>query len=185
MRESESGGKMERELRRNQNVLVCVGTGVIMFGFWSVIKGIMTIFLQRDLLLETIETSKQSLSPEELEFFDPVFTVVCIIIGIIVAIVMLIRIYVGLSARKEGMGRETRTHRAYLVFSVILAVIPVFYLVLEFSEGVKSLGSFLDQIVPIIIDVTSLVMTIQLLVAGAKVRNLKRSLREAEEGRHE
>ena len=92
MRESESGGKMERELRRNQNVLVCVGTGVIMFGFWSVIKGIMTIFLQRDLLLETIETSKQSLSPEELEFFDPVFTVVCIVIGIIVAIVMLIRI---------------------------------------------------------------------------------------------
>ena len=182
MRESESGGKMERELRRNQNVLVCVGTGVIMFGFWSVIKGIMTIFLQRDLLLETIETSKQSLSPEELEFFDPVFTVVCIVIGIIVAIVMLIRIYVGLSARKEGMGRAKRTKKAYLVFAVILAVIPAFYLVFEFSEGVKSLGSFLDQIVPIIIDITSLVMTIQLLVAGAKVRSLKRRLKEAEEG---
>lgn len=100
---------MERELRRNQNLLYCVGTGVIMFGLWSVIKGIMTLFLQKDELIVMLETVKASLTPDQADYFVSTFTLVCIIIGIIIGVLLLMHICVGLSARKEGMGRRKRT----------------------------------------------------------------------------
>ena len=174
---------MERDLRKNQNLLVCIGTGVLMFGFWSVIKGVMTVFLQKDELLSMLESVRESLPAEEVQFFAPAFTIMCAGIGIIVGVVLLMRIFVGLSARKEGMGKgkRKRNRRAYLVFSVILVVITVFSLFADFPTMGKSLEGFLDGIVPVIIDVTSLIMLIELIVAGAKVKTLKRKLEEAKD----
>lgn len=172
---------MERELRKNQNLLVCIGTGVIMFGFWSVIKGVMTIFLQREELIAMLEEVKASLSQEEVEFFAPAFTIVCIIIGIIVLLDLLMHIFVGLSARKEGLGRGKGRHRAYLVFSVILFLFSTFSMVMQISSMEKSFAGFLDVIVPVIVDVTFMIMLIELIVVGSKVKTLKRKLKEAKE----
>lgn len=169
---------MERELRRNQNLLYCVGTGVIMFGLWNVIKGIVTIFLQRDELILLFETIKASLTPDKADYFVSTFTLVCIIIGIIIGVLLLMHICVGLSARKEGMGRRKKDRVAYLVVAVILMVLTAATVVLEIPTLFKSPEGLLDEIVTVIVDVTCLVVIIELIVTGIKVRKLKRKLNE-------
>lgn len=171
---------MERELRRNQNLLYCVGTGVIMFGLWNVIKGIVTIFLQKDELILVFETVKESLTPDKADYFVSTFTIVCIIIGIIIGVLLLMHICVGLSARKEGMGRRKKDRVAYLVVAVILMVLTAAAVVLEILTLFKSPEGLLDEIVTVIVDVTSLVVIIELIVTGIKVRKLKRKLNEEE-----
>ncbi len=171
---------MERELRRNQNLLYCVGTGVIMFGLWSVIKGIMTIFLQKDELIVMLETVKASLTPDQADYFVSTFTLVCIIIGIIIGVLLLMHICVGLSARKEGMGRRKKDRVGYLVVAFILLVLSVALVVPEIPALFKGVDDLLDEIVTVIVDVTSIVVILELIVTGIKVRILKRKLNEEE-----
>ncbi len=170
---------MERELRRYQNLLICVGTGVITFGFWSLIKGVMSLILFKD----DINTFLDATLPPEI----PPYTVILIIVimfAIGIALDLILRLYVGLSARKDGFGSAKKVNRAYPVFAIILALISVTSFISDFSMIGSEFGGILDTVVTCIIDVTSVVMSIELFVGAIKVSSLKRkiSAAKAEEG---
>ena len=108
---------MERELRRYQNLLVCVGVGIITFGFWSLIKGVMTMFLYKDDIKEFL--LMLGVKQEELSFVIPFINIVLVVI---ICMDLVLRMIVGTSAKNEGRARDQRRRWVYLVFGLLLGI---------------------------------------------------------------
>ncbi len=180
---------MERELRRYQNLLVCVGSGVITFGIWSVIKVIMTMVRDKD---EWLEFMEYIFGPE---YAGAGMFILILASGIVIAIDLIIRLYIGSSARKDGFGRRNGKRRVYLVLAIILAIFTVGSIITNFRDVLQygSLVSYLnddvytgayimgvlDIVVKTIVDFTSLVMIFELVVGAVKVERLEKMIKAA------
>lgn len=165
---------MERELRRYQNLLVCVGSGIILFGLWTLVKGVMTIILYKEELQEIL----LSLGTREEELALMIELVsYCLII--LCCLDLALRLAVGLSARREGRARDQKRHWAFLVFGAVLLTLTLTSLTMDLKDFNENFNSIFDGIITVAIDATSVVMIIELFVAGAKVKYLKKKIREA------
>lgn len=181
---------MERELRRYKNILFCVGTGVITFGFWSVIKSIMTMTLQKESWLALM---KELVGPD---LASIALALMWVIVGVVIGIDLILRVCLGMAARKDGMDMRKRKHRGYLFFVFILILLTAGSLIsnftdlndlahltgLPFTDEVVTMyvDSVLSLVAKSIVDGTSLIMIIELLVAGIKVNQLERAMKKAE-----
>ena len=85
--------------RRDQNTLVVLGTGVIAFGLWGIIKTIAQVLL-----------GLQLFDPEDVETLGPAGMVVTIVIIVLLfSFDIFLRLYVGLRAHREANGKNTVT----------------------------------------------------------------------------
>jgi hypothetical protein len=153
----------EIKMRRYQNLLVVSGLGVIIFGLWSVLKTILLFFLNE----------------EELDDYpnDPFFRVILFaLVAAALLIEFLIRLFVGLSARAEGFGKKKGY--AYIVIAVLLALASLESLVLIFIEA--DYETIAELVVSVIVEATSLIVTIELMVAAFTVKKLKKELGEGQ-----
>ena len=169
---------MERELRRYQDMLFCVGTGVITFGFWSLVKGVMSIIFYKDELDEIIKQIGTTVGTPE-EELGLAIPAVYIVMLIIICLDVLLRLIVGSSARREGKGRANEKQWKYLGFGVILAIICIASLIGDITNFKENFLNPLDGIITIVIEATSVVMVTELFVAGIKVKILKKKVEEA------
>jgi len=151
----------ERKMRRYQNLLTVSGLGVIIFGLWSVLKTILLLFMKEGILSEIPDDT----------FVRVMFF---LILGGILLIDVLIRLYVGLSARAEGFGKKKGY--GYVVIAILMALASLTSLVLIFFDTNEQ--SLWELIVSVIVEATSLVVTIELLVAAFTVKKLKKELGE-------
>ncbi len=165
---------MERELRRYQNLLVCVGSGIILFGLWTLVKGVMTIILYKEELQEFL----LSLGTRE-EELALMIELVSYLLIILCCLDLALRLAVGLSARREGRARDQKRHWAFLVFGAVLLTLTLTSLTMDLKDFNENFNSIFDGIITVAIDATSVVMVIELFVAGAKVKYLKKKIREA------
>lgn len=165
---------MERELRRYQNLLVCVGSGIILFGLWTLVKGVMTIILYKEELQEFL----LSLGTRE-EELALMIELVSYFLIILCCLDLALRLAVGLSARREGRARDQKRHWAFLVFGAVLLTLTLTSLTMDLKDFNENFNSIFDGIITVAIDATSVVMIIELFVAGAKVKYLKKKIREA------
>lgn len=151
----------EIKMRRYQNLLTVSGLGVIIFGLWTVLKTILLLFLQEDLVDDL---------PDGLFYRVLFFT----LIGGVLLIDFLIRLFVGLSARAEGFGKKKGY--GYIVVAILIAIASLASLVLIFFDmGDRSI---LELIVSFIVEATSMIATVELLVAAFTVKKLKKELGE-------
>lgn len=151
----------EIKMRRYQNLLTVSGLGVIIFGLWTVLKTILLLFLQEDMLDDL---------PDGLFYRVLFFT----LIGGVLLIDFLIRLFVGLSARAEGFGKKKGY--GYIVVAILIAIASLASLVLIFFDtGDRSI---LELIVSFIVEATSMIATVELLVAAFTVKKLKKELGE-------
>ena len=170
---SDNGGKRRKsmnevKLRRFMNLLVVSGTGVIIFGAWSVLKTILVFLMQKD-MIEAIFT--------KLSVTTTVKVITIIIVVSIMVIDFLIRLFVGRSARAEGFGQKKGY--AYIIFAVLLAIGSVSSLVLLFSDAESlKLDSILQTVVSLIVETTSIIVTVELLVAAFTVKKLQKETGE-------
>lgn len=152
---------MERLLRRQQDTLVAMGTGVIAFGTWSVARSIVYFV--------TGVREIQTTFPARLT--DSV--AIAVLYALLVALLTFdlgLRFYVGLSARAEGKGK--RGGKLYLVITVLLIASYLYTIpqdILVFSRGRET---FLDTIASLFIDLTSLITLVWLLIAAIRSRRL-------------
>ena len=151
----------ERKMRRYRNLLTVSGLGVIIFGLWSVLKTILLLFMKEGILSEIPDDT----------FVRVMFF---LILGGILLIDVLIRLYVGLSARAEGFGKKKGY--GYVVIAILMALASLTSLVLIFFDSNEQ--SIWELIVSVIVEATSLVVTIELLVAAFTVKKLKKELGE-------
>lgn len=151
----------EIKMRRYQNLLTVSGLGVIIFGLWTVLKTILLLFLQEDMVDDL---------PDGLFYRVLFFT----LIGGVLLIDFLIRLFVGLSARAEGFGKKKGY--GYIVVAILIAIASLASLVLIFFDIADR--SILELIVSFIVEATSMIATVELLVAAFTVKKLKKELGE-------
>lgn len=155
----------EVKMRRYQNLLTVSGLGVIVLALWSVLKTILYFVLNRDIFNQAFA----GVSDNAL--------VKAVAIGMIAAILLIdltIRLFVGMSARAEGFGKKKGY--AYIILAVLLALLSLTSLVLIFFNS--SGKSITEMIVSVIVEATSLIVVIELLVAAFTVKKLRKELGE-------
>lgn len=152
----------EVKMRRYQNLLMISGLGVIAFGLWTILKTILLLFVKENTLAEL---------PDSLA--RVIFIVVLVVV---LAVDFLFRLFIGLSARAEGQGKKKGY--AYIVFAILLAIFSLASVVLIFFDVGET--SILELTVSVIVEVTSLIVVIELLVAAFTVKKLRKELGEVQ-----
>ena len=156
---------MEKELRRKQVTLVTLGTGVILFGVWSVVKSLLYfrtgLFADLDAQIE----------PELLPYIK---LVTVVIVALFVLADLGIRLKIGRRARAEGMGR--RQKNGYLILAALIVLVNitgdllgVYYIV---KNGVPE-QSGPDYIVSVLVDLSSTILLAELIITALRVRKLR------------
>lgn len=185
------------KLRKNESILVISGFGVIAFGMWSVIRAAIYYFLnpldvanyiQESELDELMEIGRE----EGVEVItNNMGTLITVFILTALTVDLLLRVYVGLSARRDG--RRLRKSGFYILvvwfmaismFTSIVTTIDNFItpIIQAFSENadaaLEETGKSGDQAasVSIIVDITSLLVLLELGVCSLRVRSLRKKL---------
>ncbi len=157
---------MDAKIRKLENNLVTVGSGVVIFSLWSLLRMIVYFIVLGDTLLV-------NLTPLEILF------VMTFIWGVII-IDCVIRCFIGLSARSEGYGNKKR-----LVYVVLACIVFVNYTLLFAMEIVFIvLDSFdlVTLVVTIVIDLTSNLFVLDMIVSSIRLRRLRKQIAAEKEG---
>lgn len=172
---NQTGNIRERKLR---DALCTSGAAVITFGIWSAIKGVIQVANKIEPLIEemgeTATTEEEiALAREALQYSGIITWIIVIIVVAFSVIEIMIRVYIGKTARSVGMGiKPIRTK--WLAFSVtllILELISLIYGILEFQAYWK-ITSISDYIVTIFVTATSLYATWELVYSGFSLKKL-------------
>ena len=155
--------------RRNCNTLVVFGTGVILYGFWSIIKLAMCLIFEVEIF-----------NKEDLEEFGPIgISIVLVIVVIIMAVDVLIRLRTGLRARYEGAGKKAG--KSYLFGCIWLILESAISIIIVVPDVINMEGDFIDTYLSVFMELTSLAMTIEVFMAGISVRKYRKKLQEAKQ----
>ncbi|MCR5088781.1 MAG: hypothetical protein K6C08_04615 [Oscillospiraceae bacterium] len=161
---------MEMELRRRRTNLSTLGTGVIAFGVWTILKTLLYLWVDSQL---AVEISEAELPPSLLP----------ILIAFFIFFLVLISpqyLYIGLSARAESRGKKKSP--LYLFVTALLLLLNIAsWISLVITDRIPQKlesRSSLDYCVSSFVDFTSLAVLGVMLWNGIRIRYLLRA-REA------
>ena len=165
--------------------LVIVGTGIIMFGAWAAVKVFSMILLRTD---KTVAEMKELLFYEVEDITDrEVIVGIVFLAALYVLIELGIRVFVGMSAIAEGRG--IRSGRLYIVFMFMLifaALLAVLFDVAIIINNLVGGGTAEGELTrrsagtSFVIDLTSLVMMIEMMAAAFRIKKHNKILRKTE-----
>ena len=158
---------METERRRRQIALYTLGSGVIVFGAWSILKTLLYLWVTPD-----TAALPDDISPE---FEHAARIIFYIIIGFFLAADMGLRLYLGLSARAESMGR--RKSAAYIVLGSVMLLSNLYimvYTLLNAAQLRLEKQSAIDYYVSFFVDSTATAMLGELLYNAIRLRQLEK-----------
>ncbi len=121
---------MDIELRRYRSTLRIVGTGVIAFAVWAALKPFL-------ILLMVPTGTVDSTLFQELPLSDKIIAVLMILL--LEALVIGFRLYLGFSARAEGLGK--RKGKVYVVLAFVYFFIQLSVTILTVGYLIKRGGS--------------------------------------------
>ena len=176
---AQQAGKMR--LRRDENTLTVVGSGVILFGVWTVVK----MVLQE---INRFPEFMAELGADELGFeetgladlgLDPNLLAMAVAFTVVIIVYLMdlgLRVFVGLSARAEGRGRPQG--RLYLILAGLLLVLSglsfVLYVITYFSHS----EYVVDADAAILVELTSFITLLQMIISAVRVRRARRMEKE-------
>ncbi len=173
---------MERELRRHQNRLMVSGSGVILFGVWSVVKMLLFFVLERKRVLAFLEDAMGDsadvgggLTRALIEAIAFIFLFILVLILTIIA--LLVRLYLGISARKEGMGEKRGI--AYVIVATLVLLFYIYselYTLTHLGAPTDAMTSMTDRVTALIVDFTAIVVLWELVISAIRVKKLKKQL---------
>lgn len=151
---------MGAQIRRLENNLYTIGTGIIALSAWSFIKVIMQTLIHLDQFINT-----------DLSVLEKALAIG--FVWILTAIICLLYTYIGFSARSEGKGKKKRI--GYLVITVIAILLEVITLYYETALIFYDDWDFsLNSLITLLIDATSVVLMIEMTVSSIRIRMLKK-----------
>ena len=168
------------KLRKSQNTLVIVGTGIIVFGFWTVLKTLGELFVNRSANVAEIrklaETPMTEISDNKIFWLTIFFTVCYLSFGIVT------RLIIGISAIAEG--RDRRHGILYFPLTVLMIFLgisetnnSIYMYINTIKDPYAEAGSTDFHMASIIIQLTSVIMMIQMIVAAIRVKKYRRKER--------
>ena len=147
--------------RRSLSTLIILGTGIIVFGFWGIIKLAAQLFFGIDLF-----------RPGDLDGFDETAKmIVTVLVFVFMAIDVILRLIVGLKAIREG--REKKTGKGYLVICLFLIIVSAYSVYLLAADLINMEESFIDSFVAVFMELSSLVIALEVFIAGISVKRYK------------
>jgi hypothetical protein len=175
-------------LRRSQAILFNIGTGIVIFGVWTIVKTLLTLLTGRYQIFKTA----QELSAGSEYFVSPrIFAVLLVIIFAAMTFIDIwLRFYVGLHARRDARGKKAG--RLYIIItclmilgSILLITANIYTLATRFMAALAAAEAAAQEVVPpvnsdisitgVLIELTSLIMMIELVASAGRVRKLSRS----------
>jgi hypothetical protein len=180
------------KIRKFRDTLVTGGFAIIAFGIWTVIKIIIEAFTILQPMIGSLSFEGLSqLETEQLQamiedgslFHLLLFT----ILGFLI-VDLIVRIYVGYSARAIGLQKKTRSGKkrsgiVWLIFGIILVSIGIYSLVITLSDTSEILQehSIIYYVISLFVDVTSLFVTAEVIITGFRFRVLSKKQENIEE----
>lgn len=161
---------LEKELRRQRSTLRILGTGVIALALWASIKPFLGLLLIPNEELDEVLRDSGTLG----------VVIVLLIAALIVLLVSSVRLWLGRSARAEGLG-EPRG-RAYMIVAFVLfaldaaMLLATLILLPQLDFGDKTV---LDLAASFLVETTSTVIMGELAFTARKVKRLSAQAKEA------
>jgi len=149
----------EIKLRKYESILRISGTGVVVFGLWSFVKTIIYVLFQFS-YFETVLG---------IDFNDVDKTAFVVMLVIIMIMDILFRLYIRKQAKKEAEGYN----KGYLY--IVFAVIMVFLSINSVISYIYDSQDILEKMAAIITDITSIIITVELIVSALYVRRHRKA----------
>lgn len=185
------------KLRKYESILVISGLGVIAFGLWSVIRAGIFYFLNPLDLTDYLDQAEidemvmegQTNGVEVITDNMDVVLTVLIFIGL--SLDLLLRVYVGLSARAYGRGRRRRGFYSILVWIMAFFVLAGICVTIDqYLHPIVTVISTHDPndlewsakrgdqaaSVSLLVDLTSFLVLLELGISSFKVKRLRKQL---------
>lgn len=150
---------MDAKTRKTAINLITLGTGVIFFGIWTLVKSLVSFILLDAELHENLT--------EEMILFTKIF------FWALIAVSFILNLYVGLSARALGKGKNKSS------FFLVVAGIIVFFR--SIIAAIELIGAFLDYgdtinlIITAFIDITTIVFLVELMVYSIRLKKIRKA----------
>jgi len=149
-------------LRRYRNTMTVSGMGTIAFGIWSIIKTMMYfLFDPADIQKLFADTGAEQWK---------VFSI--IIVFFLLAVDLSLRCFVGLSAAAEGKGKKRGN--LYVIVAMFMTLFSIFSMVSSFIPSTYFF-SMTDRIITIIVEFTSLMAMLELIISAIIVKRQTRT----------
>ena len=165
---------MEKELRRGRSTLYILGGGMILFALWIVVKPFLLV------LMFTDETEA---APTEVVPAITREVALLLVAGLLLLMAagVGLRIWMGLSARAEGLGKPRG--RAYMIVGFVFFAIQLVGFVATAIQllfyGAQT-DNLPEAIASLLVDLSSMVTTGEMAFTARKVKRLEAQLRKAE-----
>ena len=161
--------KTDSKLLRVRDNLILDGKGVIALEIWSIVKLIMLIIEEYNVMIMPIaeKTGDDSDVPEWL-----VLAVTFAMIGAILAVSLVIRLYAGRSAVAEGHGKKVRGKNFYLIVTGVLALLDLSSIVMYAIPDQIPENDPLRIAAALLIDALTVFIEIDLIVSALKLRKM-------------
>lgn len=150
---------MDAKIRKTEINLITLGTGVIFFGVWTLVKSLVSFFL-----LDT--EIRENLS-------DEMFIFTIITFWSLIAISFLLNFYVGLSARALGKGKNKSSF--FLVVAGIIVFFRSILVVLEIIAAIFDHGDSINLLISAFIDITTIVFLVELMVYSVRLKKIRKA----------
>ena len=142
--------------------LSILGIGVIVFGFWGIIKIAAELFLGIDVF-----------NPEDVKELNELgIMIVHITLYVVLTVDIILRIIVGIKAKREEHGRKTG--RGYLVIILWLVLSSSVNVTAAAWEIITMRAAFFEYFVAIFMELSSLVVSLEVFIAAVSVRRYRR-----------
>ena len=171
------------KIRKLRDTLVTGGLAIIAFGIWTVVKSIIETFTILEPMIGSL-TAKDlnQVQAEQLKSMirdNSLFTILFFMILVFLVVDLALRLYVGLSARAIGLKKKKKNGKersgiAWLIWGIILAAVGIYSLIISLINTGETLRiySIVYYVVSLFVDVTSVIVTIEVIVSGFKLRGL-------------
>ena len=156
---------MEAKIRKNQSKLICSGAAVIAFGLWSIVRVFLMRFMD-PISLEQFWDAPDNIPQEDFYFLIFVVLLVFLVID------LLLRLYIGLSAIREGKGKRKRI--VYVVVAFLYGLLSAVSDPQYFIETAES-EITLTGVAMTVVDLTSCIAMFEIVVSSVRLRRLQKS----------
>ena len=182
------------KIRKFRDTLVTGGFAVIGFGIWTVIKSILEAFTILEPMIGSISVEElKQVQAEQVKAMiedNSLFYFFLFMILAFLAVDLAVRVFVGLSSRAVGLQKKKRNGKersgiVWLIFGILLVVFGAYSVIITLvnTSEILRVYSVMYYVISLFVDVTSLVVTTELIVTGFRLRGLVKKQKDIGEVR--
>lgn len=175
--------KLEVSLRKHENTLTVSGLAVVAFGLWEIVKVAIMVTLQPEYFDFIMEPLKEDPAIKELVPYAATLSV--ILIAIFYGIYIGLRLFI--FRRANAVGRRKSDKTGFVVWAILCSISTLVSFMMNVSDmiavmmGAVEVDIYDEGIITILLDLTSLLVMLDLVISGISVRVLRKKIKQEKE----